>query len=151
MVCSSTGVCPMSSLSQTKMSWYCSSNCVSWHCWTGDKWFSTNPPSDMGALLIVALSGSTTDAASTVPTQCPACNAMGSDRNLWTVIHTAGPLAKIGEEDRQRGRSRLGSKQMVWWGQGFDSCTKQTDLGAPAPPATVQPEPPQCRPRWKRW
>ena len=38
-----------------------------------------------------------------------------------------GPFATIGVEDTHKGSSRLGSKQTVWFGQGFTTCTKQTD------------------------
>ena len=110
------------------MSRYCSNSCTNWCCCTGDRWPGINLPRVEGAVSAAVSAGPMISAALIMPTRCPAFKVIGSDLWLCNATHIAGPLATIGEDDTHRGSSRLGSKQTVWFGQGFATCTKQMDL-----------------------
>ena len=81
-----------------------------------------------------SLGGSTTSTSPKVPTRCLALSDTDSSRKLWNVTHTVGPLCMTGAEATHRGSLRLGSKQTVWFGQGFATCMKRTDLAGNCTP-----------------
>ena len=69
-----------------------------------------------------------------VPTQWPALSNTGSARWLWIPTHKEGPLSTIAVEDTHKGSSRLGLKKTVWFGQGFTTCMKRTNLAGTCTP-----------------